>query len=209
MPRTRSVCCVQRTFSRSEKRDMAKSKLPYRPCVGQMVINRRGRVWVGRRADAKAGRRLRVGAAGGRCRKAASTTGEDPARRRCANSRKKPASARSRSSPRAPAGCLRSAGESSAGGVGRALSRPEAKMVRVRFHGRRRRGRSAAAGPPGRVRCLALGRYRRPGRPDRALQARACMPRSLQEFAPLASRRPSRCAGGTCRRCPVDKPHAR
>ncbi len=32
---------------------MAKSKLPYRPCVGQMVINRRGLVWIGRRADAK------------------------------------------------------------------------------------------------------------------------------------------------------------
>ena len=27
------------------------SPLPYRPCVGIMVINRDGLVWVGRRAD--------------------------------------------------------------------------------------------------------------------------------------------------------------
>ncbi len=29
------------------------SSLPYRPCVGQMVINRDGLVWIGCRADAK------------------------------------------------------------------------------------------------------------------------------------------------------------
>ena len=29
------------------------SKLPYRPCVGLMVMNRKGLVWVGRRPDAK------------------------------------------------------------------------------------------------------------------------------------------------------------
>ena len=29
------------------------ASLPYRPCVGQMVINRDGLVWVGCRADAK------------------------------------------------------------------------------------------------------------------------------------------------------------
>lgn len=29
------------------------SALPYRPCVGQMVINRHGLVWIGCRADAK------------------------------------------------------------------------------------------------------------------------------------------------------------
>ena len=29
-----------------------KSKLPYRPCVGIMLVNRAGLVWVGRRADA-------------------------------------------------------------------------------------------------------------------------------------------------------------
>ena len=28
------------------------SKLGYRPCVGIMVLNRQGLVWVGRRADA-------------------------------------------------------------------------------------------------------------------------------------------------------------
>ncbi len=30
------------------------TKLPYRPCVGLMVMNRKGLVWVGRRPDAKA-----------------------------------------------------------------------------------------------------------------------------------------------------------
>lgn len=29
------------------------SKLPYRPCVGLMVLNREGKVWIGRRPDAK------------------------------------------------------------------------------------------------------------------------------------------------------------
>ncbi len=30
------------------------ARLPYRPCVGVMIVNREGRVWVGRRADSKA-----------------------------------------------------------------------------------------------------------------------------------------------------------
>lgn len=29
------------------------TKLPYRPCVGVMIVNRQGLVWVGRRADTK------------------------------------------------------------------------------------------------------------------------------------------------------------
>lgn len=29
------------------------SKLPYRPCVGVMIVNRQGLVWIGRRADKK------------------------------------------------------------------------------------------------------------------------------------------------------------
>lgn len=31
---------------------MSTSKLPYRPCVGLMVLNREGHVWIGRRTDA-------------------------------------------------------------------------------------------------------------------------------------------------------------
>ena len=49
-----------------------KEALPYRPCVGIMLLNREGRAFVGRRAD-RASATLRASANGGRCRKAAST----------------------------------------------------------------------------------------------------------------------------------------
>ena len=35
----------------SPKSPVDPETLPYRPCVGQMVINRAGLVWAGRRAD--------------------------------------------------------------------------------------------------------------------------------------------------------------
>jgi putative (di)nucleoside polyphosphate hydrolase len=40
-------------MTHSPKPPVDPSALPYRPCVGQMVINRNGLVWTGRRADAK------------------------------------------------------------------------------------------------------------------------------------------------------------
>jgi putative (di)nucleoside polyphosphate hydrolase len=38
-------------MTKNSKAKIEAAELPYRPCVGQMVINRDGLVWVGRRAD--------------------------------------------------------------------------------------------------------------------------------------------------------------
>lgn len=40
-------------MSKSDPRSTDPAALPYRPCVGQMIINRDGFVWIGCRADAK------------------------------------------------------------------------------------------------------------------------------------------------------------
>ena len=40
-------------MSKNSKSPIDPLSLPYRPCVGQMVINRDGLVWIGCRADAK------------------------------------------------------------------------------------------------------------------------------------------------------------
>lgn len=40
-------------MTNARKPDVDPANLPYRPCVGQMVINRNGLVWLGCRADAK------------------------------------------------------------------------------------------------------------------------------------------------------------
>ena len=39
-------------MSKNSKHPVDASSLPYRPCVGQMVINPAGHVWIGCRADA-------------------------------------------------------------------------------------------------------------------------------------------------------------
>ena len=49
----------------------AKVITAYRPCVGVMLLNRQGLVWIGRRF--RRSRMKRAAANGGRCRKAAST----------------------------------------------------------------------------------------------------------------------------------------
>ena len=66
-----------------------KSDLAYRPCVGVMLLNPEGLVWIGRRAD----KPNDEGAAnGGRCRKAASTRARTPPRPPCASYLRKPRS---------------------------------------------------------------------------------------------------------------------
>ena len=103
--------------------------LPYRPCVGIMVLNRAGRCGSGAATTRPASRRGR--APGGRCRRAASTQSEDPAK---AALRELEEETGIRSveiiaeSPGwytydLPAGAA-------AEGLGRALSRPEAEVVR-------------------------------------------------------------------------------
>ena len=96
-----------------------------------------------------AGRAGRARAPGGRCRRAASTRTRTRPRPRCASSTRKPACAPS-SARREPAAgtsttCRRAP---AAQGLGRALSRPEAEVVRGALP-RRRRARSRHRAPPG------------------------------------------------------------
>ena len=67
------------------------SKLGYRPCVGIMVINSEGLIWIGRRPDVP--NEPEGPAAGGRCPRAASTRTRIPPSPRCASWPRKPASA--------------------------------------------------------------------------------------------------------------------
>ena len=81
---------------------MASEQLVYRPCVGIMVLNRAGQVWIGRRHDAP-GEPEGPGA-WWQMPQGGIDESEDPARRRCASSARRPAFARCASSPRARAG---------------------------------------------------------------------------------------------------------
>ena len=111
------------------------STLPYRPCVGIMVLNRGGQVWVGRRPDAPA----EPEGPGGwwQMPQGGIDEGEDAGQGgACASSRRRPASARSRSSPRARLVHLRSAG-------GAAAARPGAGATAARSRSGSRRASPA------------------------------------------------------------------
>ena len=78
------------------------TSLPYRPCVGIMVLNRAGQVWIGRRHDAP-GEPEGPGA-WWQMPQGGIDESEDPAKAALRELTRRPASARSRSSPRARAG---------------------------------------------------------------------------------------------------------
>ena len=63
------------------------TELPYRPCVGVMLINRDGLVFVGKRSDVPLARKAPV--IGGRCRKA-DDEGEDPEEAAAASCTRRP-----------------------------------------------------------------------------------------------------------------------
>ena len=76
--------------------------LPYRPCVGVLVLNRAGLVFIGRRIE---GRSMSTRRMPGRCRRAASTKAKSHGRRRCASCTRKPISAPSSGWAKLPTGC--------------------------------------------------------------------------------------------------------
>ena len=98
-----------------------------------MVLNRAGRCGSAGATMRRAS--PRGPAPGGRCRRAASTRTRTRPRRPCASSTRRPAFARSRSSPRARDWYTYDLPpELAAQGLGRALSRPEAEVVRHALH---------------------------------------------------------------------------
>jgi len=68
--------------------------LPYRTCVGMMLINAAGLVFI---VAAPAASNMSINLTSGRCRKAGSIPVRIPGLRRSANCMRRPASARSRS----------------------------------------------------------------------------------------------------------------
>ena len=144
----------------------------YRPCVGIMVLNREGQVWIGRRPDAPsepegpgAWWQMPQGGIDERedPRQAAlRELDEETGIRSVDDRRREPALVHLRP-PRGAA----------AQGLGRALSRPEAEVVRGPLQRRaRRRSPSTRPGHAPEFDSLALGEDERAGRLDRAVQAR-------------------------------------
>ena len=149
------------------------TSLPYRPCVGTLVLNRAGQVWIGRRHDAP--NEPEGPGAWWQMPQGGIDEGEDAAQ---AALRELYEETGMRSveliaeSPRLVH--LRSA-------AGAGASRPGAVATAARSKNGSPCGSSAtttrlpidtAAGASDRVRCLALGGHGRVDRPDRALQAR-------------------------------------
>ena len=171
---------------------MASEQLLYRPCVGIMVLNRQGRVWIGRRHDAP-GEPEGPGA-WWQMPQGGIDEDEDPAKaalRELAEEtsiRSVEIIAESRWLVQ-----LRSSHRLAAEGLGWALSRAEAEVVRHALHGSRRRGGSGPARTQGGVRRLALGGHRRTCRLDHPVQAGGLRPRGAR----ICSAWPSRKAEGT------------
>ena len=138
---------------------MASEQLAYRPCVGIMVLNRAGRVWIGRRHDAP-GEPEGPGA-WWQMPQGGIDESEDPAKAALRELDEE-------TGIRSVRIIAESAGwysydlppDLAAEGLGRPLSRAEAEVVRHALHRPRRRGGAGAARAQAGVRRLALGRRR-------------------------------------------------
>ncbi len=150
-----------------EPSTMDKSALPYRPCVGLMLANRDGLVFVGRRIDRPnsepdAWQMPQGGIDPGEDETAAALRelgeGNGPRRPPCRHHR-----------PLGGGICLRPARRAGRQDLGRALSRTDPALVPAALQGRGpgHRYRRASSG---RIRRLAVGARRAAGRPHRALQ---------------------------------------
>ena len=105
--------------------------LPYRPCAGLCVINRKGLVFIGRRTD---GPEHVEKTHAWQMPQGGMTRAKSPTRRRCASSTRRPASSRSRSSAKSGLAHLRHPEKDRHQGVEGQVPRPEAEMVRAALH---------------------------------------------------------------------------
>ena len=167
------VCSVSVSVLRRPIRNMPRFEdLPYRPCVGTMVLNRDGRVFIGRRIDGPehVDADACLADAAGRRRSRARI----PGRRRCASSTRRPTSARSRSSARSRNGSATTSRARSSARPGSGKYRGQKqKWYALRFTGDEQRDRHRASGrrPRAGIRRMALGADAEPSRPGRAVQA--------------------------------------
>ena len=149
---------------------MSSENLIYRPCVGIMVLNRAGLVWIGRRHDAPGEPegpgtwwQMPQGGIDG---------DEDPAKAALRELDEETGIRSVAMLAESPQWYhLRPAGAPPAQGVGRSLPRAEAEVVRSAFPRLRRGGRDHALRAHPGVRRLALGGHRRAAGADRAVQA--------------------------------------
>ena len=130
------------------KKPVDPETLPYRPCVGIMVLNRDGLVWVGHRIADGEFANMTARRSSGRCRRAASTRARIRCRPPTASSTRRPACESVTLLAEAPdwinydlpprPGRHRAEGQ---------ISRPDAEMVRLPLRRRRKRDRASTRRP--------------------------------------------------------------